>query len=241
MRARRALALALALAAGTASAAEPALQPYQARYRGAVGLLDTRVELTRLGRHLRFEYRSQLAGRAFYECSVLATEGARFWPLEYLHREIGGDGRRDLAIAFEPERRRVIVTRAAERETLEAVDYPVWDALSVQLRMRADLAAGRAELHYRVAEKNGIRDRRFRVVQRETVHYAGQEYAALRIAPEEANAKSYVTLAPQLHYLPVVIGYNARLVGWVTASLQEFKLGEATARHDGARPRCAPP
>jgi hypothetical protein len=123
---------------------------------------------------------------------------------------------------------------------LEAVEYPVWDALSVQLRMMADLAAGPAPLTYRVIDKGGLSEYRFRQSAGADLKHAGRDYRTLRIERDEAKLKSYVDLAPALHYVPVRIAYNARVIGWVSATLAEFALSDPTPASGDAPPRCEP-
>lgn len=228
-------------------AAEPSVapaagipQPFAARYSGVGGLVEARVTLTRSGRFLKYEYRSTLAGYGFYECSLVEVGGRDFWPLRYVHREIQGDGRRDIGIVFDRAQRRATLTRGDERRALEGVEYPVWDALSVQLRMMADLAAGPAPLKYRVIDKGGLIEYRFRQSAGADLRYDGRDYRTLRIERDEAKPKSHVELAPALYYVPVRIAYNARVVGWVSATLVEFALTEPQPVSGDVAPRCEP-
>jgi hypothetical protein len=214
-------------------------QPFAARYSGVGGLVEARVTLTRSGRFLKYEYRSTLAGYGFYECSLVEAGAREFWPLQYVHRDIQGEGRRDISIVFERAQRRATLTRAGERRVLEDVEYPVWDALSVQLRMMADLAAGLAPLKYRVIDKGGLIEYRFRQSAGADLKHDGRDYRTLRIERDEAKPKSYVELAPDLHYVPVRIAYNARVVGWVSATLVEFALsGPQPVSGEASAPRC---
>lgn len=214
-------------------------QPFAARYSGVGGLVEAHVTLTRTGHLLKYEYRSNLAGYGFYECSLVEVGARDFWPLHYVHREIQGDGKRDISIVFERAQRRATVTRAGERRVLADVEYPVWDALSVQLRMMADLAAGPAPLKYRVIDKGGLSEYRFRKSAGADLTHGGRDYRTLRIEREQDKPKSYVELAPALYYVPVRIAYNARMVGWVSATLVEFALSDPPpVSGDASAPQC---
>lgn len=246
---RGALALVLAgaaivpgwLAAAVPAAPEPRLPPpFTARYSGVGGLIEAHVSLTRSGRFLKYEYRSTLAGLGFYECSLVETGVRDFWPLNYVHRELQGDGKRDISIVFERAQRRATLTRGGARRVLEDIEYPVWDALSVQLRMMADLAAGSAALKYRVIDKGGLSEYRFRQSAGADLKHGAGVYRTLRIERDTAKVKSYVELAPQLHYVPVRIAYDARIVGWISATLAQFALS-APPPVSGDAPRCEPP
>jgi hypothetical protein len=245
---QRALTIAVACLAAVPELLAPGLsaapaastpQPFAARYSGVGGLVEARVTLTRSGRFLKYEYRSTLAGYGFYECSIVETGPRDFWPLNYVHHEIQGDGKRDIGIVFERAQRRATLTRAGERRVLEDVEFPVWDALSVQLRMMVDLAAGQAPLKYRVIDKGGLIEYRFRQSAGADLRHDGRDYRTLRIERDELKPKSYVELAPELRYVPVRIAYNARVVGWVSAALVEFAPSNPqSASGDAAAPQC---
>jgi hypothetical protein len=201
--------------------------PYSARYTGAMGLLDTRVNLARTATGMRYEYRSSLAGYTFYECSVMALNDGQLAPVEFIHKEIGGDGKRDEHIVFDAAKRTVTVTRGDERRVYPDLSFPIWDALSVQLKVAADVAGGLKALSYQVADKGGIKMRNFRVGQPGRVSFKGQDYPGVRIERDETKSRFYILVAPKLNYVPVELGYNAKVVGWVTAGLAEYKAGSA--------------
>lgn len=199
--------------------------PYSARYTGAMGLLDTRVNLARTAQGLRYEYRSSLAGYTLYECSIMVFENGQPVPLEFIHKEIGGDGRRDQHIHFDAAKRTVTVTHGGETQSYPDLEFPIWDALSVQLKVAADVAGGATKISYQVADKGGIKTRNFRIGQPGKVSFKGQEYAGVRIERDEQKSRFYILAAPKLNFVPVELGYNAKVIGWVTASLAEYKAG----------------
>lgn len=229
----------LVVVLGAAAHAEPLNLPpaFTARYSGAMGLVDSRMSLKRMGRFLLYEIRTELAGFRFYECSVVEAGETEFWPREYIHRRVGGSEERDIEARFEREQHRILLTRGGKTEVLSDVDFPVWDALSVQLRMSADLSAGSLADSYKMVDKGGVQERRFALGARQRVTVGGSEYDAVRIDRTDREERSYVTVAPKLHHLPVELGYNARWIGWVRAQLIEFTptSGETKAE---APPRC---
>jgi hypothetical protein len=190
-----------------------------------MGLLDTRVNLAPTAEGLRYEYRSSLAGHTLYECSIMVMKEGQLVPVEFIHKEIGGNGKRDEHIVFDAAARTVTVTRGGETRVYPDLDFPVWDALSVQLKVAADVAGGVTALSYQVADKGGIKTRNFRIGQPGKVSFKGQEYAGVRIERDEPKTKFYILAAPKLNYVPVELGYNAKVVGWVTAALAEYKAG----------------
>jgi hypothetical protein len=201
--------------------------PYSARYTGVMGLLDTRVNLARTAAGLRYEYRSSLAGYTFYECSLMALNDGQLAPIEFIHKEIGGDGKRDEHILFDAAKRTVTVTHGGETRVYPDLNFPIWDALSVQLKVAADIAGGLKALSYQVADKGGIKTRNFRVGQPGRVSFKGRDYAGVRIERDETKQRFYILVAPKLNYVPVELGYNAKVVGWVTAGLAEYQTGSA--------------
>jgi len=221
------LALTTVAARAEAPAAARFPEPYSARYTGAMGLLDTRVNLARTAQGLRYEYRSSLAGHTLYECSIMVMQDGQPVPIEYIHKEIGGDGRRDQHIQFDASKRLVTVARGGETQTYSDVSFPVWDALSVQLKVAADVASGLQKLSYQVADKGGIKTRNFRIGQPGKVNFKGKDYDGVRIERDEPKTRFYILAAPKLNHVPVELGYNAKVVGWVTAALVDYKAGSA--------------
>ena len=200
-------------------------EPYNARYSGVMGLLDTRVKLARTSQGLRYEYRSSLAGHTFYECSVMVVRDGQPVPVEFIHREIGGDGTRDQHILFDAAKRAVTVRYGGENKVYSDLPFPVWDALSVQLKVAADVASGLKILSYQVADKGGIKTRSFRVGESGSVRFKGQEFNGVRIERDEARSRFYILVAPNLNRAPVELGYKAKVIGWVTAALVEYRIG----------------
>lgn len=235
-------ALLLLTVPGPARAAPPQLPPpFTARYSGAYGLVEAQVRLAQVGRFLKHEYRSTVARHTFYECSVIEVAAEDFWPLEFVHRQVGATGTKDYRVVFARGERRVTIIQGERKRVVHDVDYPVWDPLSVQLRMIADLAAGALAPHYALVSKDGIEQRRFRQGPRETVSLSARDYAAVRIERVDKPERSYVAVAPELHHLPVRIGYNAKWVGWVHATITELTLQKRAAYDSSPQdpPRCA--
>jgi len=224
--------------AGASARAVPGYpQPYSARYSGAMGLLDTRVNLAHTSQGLRYEYRSSLAGYTFYECSLMVIRDGQPAPVEFIHKEIGGDGKRDQHILFDAAKREVTVRYGGQTKVYPDLNFPVWDVLSVQLKVAADVASGLKNLSYQVADKGGIKTRNFRVGKSASVRFKEQEYAGVRIERDEERTRFYILAAPKLDYVPVELGYNAKLVGWVTAGLAEYKPGSSATVPARCEPR----
>jgi hypothetical protein len=223
--------------------AEPTVpRPFRARYRGGLGAVDARVSLAGSGEFLKYEYRTRLAGREFYDCSIVQARAGVLTALEHVQRERSGERRRDLEVRLEPGARRVTIVRGGEARRMDDVRFPVWDTLSVQLQIMADLATKRPALRYAVADKGGIKEYRFRVGDGEAVRYAGREYAALTLERDEDAPRFQAHLAPQLDYVPVRLAYHTKLLGWVSATLEELEFPAATPASPGTpRPRCDSP
>jgi len=212
-------------------------QPYSARYSGALGLLDAHVTLARTATGLRYEYRSNVAGRVLYECSVMMLKDGEPVPVEYLHKEIDGDGHRDQHIRFDAAARVVTINHGGETRSFPDLQFPVWDALSAQLKVAADIAAGNTRLSYQVADKGGIKTRNFRVGQPAKVSFKGKDYDGIRIERDEPKKKFYTIVAPDLNYVPVEMGYHAKVFGWITAGLREYRVGSSATVPARCEPR----
>lgn len=167
------LVFALALfvwAVGSPAQTLPA--PFEAQYAGSKFPLSAKVTmaLARLGDYYRFTLRGSVYATFFkwtdvYDCSVLRVHGDRFDPIEYVHQDTR-ESRHNVRVRFDWSQHTVRVMRGDGTQH-EIHDLPpiAWDPLSVQLRMRADVAAARAgaELGYDIVGKDSIKHRRVRV------------------------------------------------------------------------------
>jgi len=235
--ARETVAAALALiltAAPTAPAELPA--PFEAKYAGRRFPLkaEATLRLERLGDYLRYTMRATV-GVGFYvltetyDCSVMQAQDGALHPLEYRHRD-RRDSDRAVGIRFDREHRRARVVRGdGSVAEIEQLPSPVFDVMSIQVRLRADAPALGSEetREYAVVERGGLRTYRVRQGGAESVPANGVALQALKLVAESARRASAFWFAPAYGWLPVRME-----VGGVTLTL--VSPPEEAARTTGA-------
>jgi hypothetical protein len=191
--ATRRIAFALALLFwATASPAQGLPAPFEAIYEGSKFPLSAKVTiaLARMGDYYRFSLRGSVYATFFkwtdvYDCSVLHLKGDGFYPVEYVHRDTRAR-RHNVRTRFDWPQRTAQVTRGdGTRREIHDLPEIAWDPMSVQVRLRADVAAARrgAELGYDIVGKDKIKHRRVRVSGVDQVPFDGN---ALQVVKAES-------------------------------------------------------
>ncbi|GGB89577.1 dehydrogenase [Marinobacterium zhoushanense] len=126
-------------------------------------------------------------------------------PLSYLYRrEVLGKERR-VELEFDWPRQRVKTT-VEDKPWHMRIPGNTQDKLSYQLQLRKDLAAGRTELSYSVADGGLLSEYRFKVLGEERVTTPDGDYDAIkveRIRDESSGRTTHIWFAPALGYLIV--------------------------------------
>jgi len=199
------------------------LVPFQAEFqvsRSGLQLGTLEIELRRDGEqayHYSGHTRPGALVRLFYSDEIFETsqgriEEGRVIPHSYLHRlQRVGEPEKLTRLEFDWSNRKVWSesdgTRWAQR-----IDPGGQDKLSMQLALRLDLAAGREQVSYRVADGGRIKTYHFRVVGRETIELPYGRLGCLRVRrSKDDQAPDYtIWVAPTLDYLPVKIERKRR-------------------------------
>ena len=210
----------LLLLPASAAAAQP--PDFAAQYRlslGGITVGETRVELERLNeRNYRYSSLTRPTGLAgfIYRAEVAEySEGLfgrfGFRPDLYSY-DRRGRGSRQAQVEFDWDRNQVVNSVAGGNWRLAVPDH-VMDRLVSQLQLMKDLAAGRTELEYRIADGGHLRSYRLRIDGEETVTTPLGEFATVRVVnrPDTEDGRvSTFWAAPALHYLAVRIEYRER-------------------------------
>jgi hypothetical protein len=237
------LALALAGPAGgaTAPAADaPAPAPFAARYEGHRFPLGARatLALARHGEYYKYSLRGAVylgffKGGEIYDCSVMRLERGVLRPLEYVHRDSRRPGR-NLHTRFHWDEG-VARTETGAGEVREvALAPPVWDVMSVQVRLRRDVAtaAPGASFEYPVVYRGELRRQRARVEGRETLETEAGRIAATRVRSEDPKRTNFFWFAGDYAWLPVrltVSGVTLELVSPPGEAARAASEGESDA------------
>ena len=206
-----------AVQAGAAETdADTVFRPFEADYqltRNGISVGHTRI---------RFELGDQGDYRYYVESGpnmVLSlfrndqveeqSEGrlVRGWPLplDYLYRR-SGEADRELSLKFDWDSDRVDIQSAGSRWRL-AVPSDTLDKLIQQLALSAELAAGKREPQFRVADGGLLKTYRYQVVGREDTEVPMGRFETLMVKRYKDDNPSDYTLwiAPSLGWQPVKI------------------------------------
>lgn len=166
----------------TSAPAQNLPTPFEGEYAGSKFPFSAKVTLalSRMGDYFRYTMRGSVSATFFkwtdvYDCSVMRVDGATFYPLEYVHRDTH-TSRHDVQARFDWAHRSVRVTRGdgTVRE-LTGLPNVAWDPLSIQVRLRADVATadGGAERSYAIVEKDEVKQRRVSISGISAMHIDG--------------------------------------------------------------------
>lgn len=158
---------------------------------------ETRLMPNRLARWFHDESRTEFS--EFYWRKGLLSQHYR------LERH-SGEATQPADLRFDWSQQRVINDVAGERWTMP-IPPGTLDKLNVQLALMLDLAAGKRQLRYDIADGGKLKQFRFEVVGEEPVEAAGKTYQTLRIQRirKDQDRTTFLWCAPQLGYLPVRI------------------------------------
>jgi len=199
--------------------------PFEATYEGAKFPFSARatIGLQRMGDYYRYEMRATVHATVFkwtdiYDCSLMRIEEEQFYPIAYVHRD-SRDADHNRQARFDRERHAVDLRRGSVgAQVIENVPKDAWDLLSVQMRLRADVAnaAPGAELTYDVVEKDEIKARRLKVGGRDEAWLNGQTMGVVKAESigREAKHRHEFWFAADYAWLPVRVS-----VGGVTLDL----------------------
>lgn len=208
-------------ASGALAQAWPA--PFEAEYTGSKFPFGARatIRLARLGDYYRYSMRGSVHMAFFrvtetYDCSVLQVRDGELYPSEYVHRD-SRDSRRDLHTRFDWSSRTARTTRGDGAVVeVDGLPHVAWDAMSIQMRLRADAPAGEGggERDYAVVEKGVLTRHRAKRAGAETIEVAGIPMNAAKMVVESRKRVNQFWFAPDYAWLPVRL-----LVSGVTLEL----------------------
>lgn len=214
--ARTALAAAAVLAAAAAPA--QALAPYTAVYRlekNGLTLASLTRRLEVAGDRWRLEQRAEPRGLATWWVDAHIEESSEFTldadgrprPLRYRlhHSDAERAAKDDLALDFDHGAGRLCRRRGHGPVECQPLEGRVYDPLTLQLALRLDAAAGAEELHYRVADEDGIDERRFQVAPDGALPCPKRPCATVLVSGERGSRRTAWWLGVELDHLPLRI------------------------------------
>gem|GEM_PF-606100 len=167
---------------------------------------------------IKYEQSTRIGGYRWYECASVVTRDGEMSPVEFIHVD-EGRGEKNIHSVFDQQRHSVHTTIGEEtpKERTRAFTPPVWDPLSVQLKLMTALAQGRKDNYsYTVVSKGKPKEYVFNVVGFEKVETQAGQYDAWKV--QRVSRKNELTFwfAPALDYIPVKMMVKG---DWYTSEL----------------------
>lgn len=187
------------------------LTPFRANYTAN---LDAGVELNANAyRELRqqddgswvFDSTADAVLARQHEASHFTYSDNKIQPLEYRYERqlLGRERLVDLVFNW---LKKQVTTTVEEKPWRMKVPSGTQDKLSYQLQLRLDLAAGKKDLVYQVADGGPLSEYHFRVIGEEMVETPAGNFKALkveRVRGVDAKRTTHLWFAPELEYLIV--------------------------------------
>lgn len=187
------------------------LTPFRANYTAN---LDAGVELNANAyRELRqqddgswvFDSTADAVLARQHEASHFTYSDNKIQPLEYRYERqlLGRERMVDLVFNW---LKKQVTTTVEEKPWRMKVPSGTQDKLSYQLQLRLDLAAGKKDLVYQVADGGPLSEYHFRVIGEEMVETPAGNFKALkveRVRGVDAKRTTHLWFAPELEYLIV--------------------------------------
>jgi len=184
-----------------------------------VGITEWRLTATDPGHYLYESRREPRGVLALLRGDIIVerSEGLRdardaLRPLHYRYRRSGGSKDRKLSIDFAWNTATENILARGDRWRL-SVPEGTLDKLIYVLALMRDLATGRTDLEYTIADGGKLKHYRFRRDGRERIETALGNYQTVRLQRiHHTNTTRATTLwfAPSLSYLPVRINHRDR-------------------------------
>ncbi|PCO04618.1 DUF3108 domain-containing protein [Microbulbifer flavimaris] len=191
----------------SASDLKPFRAVYEARY-GAFEVTATR-SLSGSADNWRLDFQADSFFADINEYSRFLSRDGQLSPLHYEYRRSGLGRNRHTSLNFEHGENRVVNLTNADR-TLENAPEKTQDKISYQLQLALDVAAGRQDLHYVVADGKKFREYRFTVTGKETLQTPLGEVETVKVqrVREDDDRETNIWFAPAWNYALVKLQQN---------------------------------
>ena len=179
---------------------QPFVATYQAEFSGFGVTAERKLSGSPESWRLDFSARSMFA--QIEEYSRFAQSDQRLIPQHYDYQKSGLGKDRHTALSFEGEQRRVINIYDKSR-TIENAPKEIQDKISYQLQLALDVAAGKKELNYEVADGKKIRHYEFRIAGQEKIKTPMgmvDTVKVQRVRAQDAERITNIWFAPEWNY-----------------------------------------
>ncbi|GAA5441918.1 hypothetical protein Misp06_00079 [Microbulbifer sp. NBRC 101763] len=179
---------------------EPFKATYTARFNG-ISVTATR-ELTGQQGNWRLDFSTNTLFASIKEYSRFTSENGHITPYHYEYRRKGLGRNRGTVLNFEPDKGMVLNVSNPERD-LKDVPPHILDKVSYQLQLTMDVAAGKEDLQYEIADGKKIRKYTFAREGTETLDTPMGEIETIkvrRVRDADSARETTVWIAPQWNY-----------------------------------------
>ncbi|KRT55876.1 DUF3108 domain-containing protein [endosymbiont of Ridgeia piscesae] len=211
------LAILLSLISPTAYSQPAGLQSFEAHY----SISRQGITLGRLKLSLRFDSSGNYRYRANSEHTGLFSwlhpqqveerseghfEQGQVIPQRYHYLRRHSDEKKQIELQFDWQKRQV-TTSTGDSRWRQLIETGTQDKFSQQLAVRLDLAQGKSEMHYRVADGGRLKNYYFQLRGRERIKTVAGTLDCLRVERRKGSGKidSTIWFAPTIDHLPVRI------------------------------------
>lgn len=221
----RMLFLALMLFTGLARAQvlEPFTATYSANYNGIKVIAER--ELSGADGNWRLDFRADSFLADIREYSRFSVSDTQITPRHYEYHRTGLGRDRKTVLNFEPRR---VINVSRPGRTLEQVPESVHDKISYQLQLALDVAAGKQDLTYKVADGKKLRTYRFAITGDETLDTPLGKIDTIkveRVREAGAERSTYIWFAPQWNHALVKLMQEEEDGETYQISLTKFSTG----------------
>ncbi len=198
--------------------------------KGFVTFGETRRTLKSLGEG-RFSYESKTKPTGFAaffvkgtvsEKSVWQFQAGHLQPLEFSYLNTGGGKKREVELKFDWQTKKVTNRINGDPWTMALTDGTL-DKLLYQLSLMKDLAAGKQQMMYSIADGGKLKVYDIRVRGEEVIETAAGKFETIMVAREGDERSTTMWCAKSLNYLPVKIQQIEADGNRFTAELSEVK------------------
>ncbi|WP_444931921.1 DUF3108 domain-containing protein [Microbulbifer sp. SSSA002] len=179
---------------------EPFKATYAARFNG-ISITATR-ELSGQDGNWRLDFDSSALFASITEYSRFTSENGHISPRHYEYHRKGLGRNRTTVLNFEPAKGLVLNVHNPEQD-LKDVPPNVLDKVSYQVQLALDIAAGKTDLQYQVADGKKIRNYKFNQIGTETLKTPLGPVETIKVArmrSKNSGKETTVWIAPQWNY-----------------------------------------
>lgn len=190
--------------AGSSTDNSALLQPftatYEAKFSGFGVTAERKLSGSPASWRLDFSANSMFA--KIEEYSRFSQSGIQLIPQHYDYQKTGLGRDRHTALNFEADQRRVINVYDKSRSIDNAPKH-IQDKISYQIQLALDIAAGKKELKYDVADGKRIRQYEFQITGKEKINTPMgliETIKVQRVRAQDAERVTDIWFAPQWNY-----------------------------------------